>query len=93
MRAVILSGRLATSLGDETGICPEPMFEVDGRPIIWHILNICSQTGINEVSTRPGVEAFSIMDCIVRSIAGHTGNVRGTLVSYGIRGENSEQLG
>ena len=48
MKAVILAGGLGTRLSEETNLKPKPMVEIGGRPIIWHIMKIYSQHGINE---------------------------------------------
>ena len=48
MKAVILAGGLGTRLSEETELRPKPMIEIGGRPIIWHIMKIYSQHGINE---------------------------------------------
>lgn len=48
MKAVILAGGLGTRLAEETHLKPKPMVEIGGRPIIWHIMKIYSQHGVNE---------------------------------------------
>ena len=48
MKAVILAGGLGTRLSEETDLRPKPMVEIGGRPIIWHIMKIYSQHGIND---------------------------------------------
>jgi glucose-1-phosphate cytidylyltransferase len=48
MKAVILAGGFGTRFSEETSIRPKPMIEIGGRPILWHIMNIYSQHGINE---------------------------------------------
>lgn len=48
MKAVILAGGLGTRLSEETDLRPKPMVEIGGRPIIWHIMKIYSQHGVNE---------------------------------------------
>ena len=48
MKAVILAGGLGTRLSQETDLKPKPIVEIGGRPIIWHIMKIFSQHGINE---------------------------------------------
>ena len=47
MKAVILAGGLGTRLAEETNLKPKPMVEVDGKPILWHILKTYSHYGIN----------------------------------------------
>ena len=48
MKAVILAGGLGTRLAEETDLKPKPMVEIGGRPIIWHIMKMYSQHGVNE---------------------------------------------
>ena len=48
MKAVILAGGLGTRLSEETDLGSKPMVEIGGRPIIWHIMKIYSQHGIND---------------------------------------------
>ena len=48
MKAVILAGGLGTRLSEETSSRPKPMIEVGGKPLLWHIIKMYSQAGINE---------------------------------------------
>ena len=48
MKAVILAGGLGTRLSEETYLKPKPMVEIGGKPILWHILKIYSNYGIDE---------------------------------------------
>ena len=48
MKAVILAGGFGTRISEESGIRPKPMVEIGGRPILWHIMKIYSNYGINE---------------------------------------------
>lgn len=48
MKAVILCGGLGTRLAEETQLRPKPMVTVGGRPILCHILDIYSQSGVND---------------------------------------------
>ena len=48
MKAVILAGGYGTRISEETHLKPKPMVEVGGKPILWHILKIFSNYGINE---------------------------------------------
>ena len=48
MKAVILAGGFGSRLSEETALRPKPMVEVGGRPILWHIMNICGAHGITE---------------------------------------------
>lgn len=48
MKAMILAGGFGTRLSEETAIRPKPMVEIGGRPILWHIMHLYSQHGIND---------------------------------------------
>ncbi len=48
MKAVILAGGYGTRLSEETAVRPKPMVEIDGQPILWHIMKIYSAHGIND---------------------------------------------
>ena len=42
MKVAILAGGMGTRLSEETNLIPKPMVEIDGRPILWHIMKISS---------------------------------------------------
>ena len=48
MKVVILAGGLGTRLSEYTEQIPKPMVTIGGKPIIWHIMKIYSQHGIND---------------------------------------------
>ncbi|MFZ0632887.1 MAG: glucose-1-phosphate cytidylyltransferase [Acidobacteriaceae bacterium] len=62
MKAVILAGGLGTRLSEETGTRPKPMVEIGGRPILWHILKLYSQHGINEFIVCCGYKGYMIKE-------------------------------
>ncbi len=62
MKAVILAGGLGTRLSEETGLRPKPMVEIGGRPILWHILKIYSQHGINDFIICCGYKGYMIKE-------------------------------
>ncbi|HEX3663577.1 MAG TPA: glucose-1-phosphate cytidylyltransferase [Acidobacteriaceae bacterium] len=62
MKAVILAGGLGTRLSEETGSRPKPMVEIGGRPILWHILKIYSQHGINDFIVCCGYKGYMIKE-------------------------------
>jgi glucose-1-phosphate cytidylyltransferase len=62
MKAVILAGGLGTRLSEETGIRPKPMVEIGGRPILWHILKMYSQHGINDFVICCGYKGYMIKE-------------------------------
>ncbi|MGJ8655514.1 MAG: glucose-1-phosphate cytidylyltransferase [Akkermansiaceae bacterium] len=62
MKAVILAGGLGTRLSEETNIKPKPMVEIGGRPILWHILKIYSDHGINDFVICAGYKGYVIKE-------------------------------
>lgn len=57
MKAVILAGGLGSRLSEETVARPKPMVEIGGKPMLWHIMNIFSNHGINEFIVALGYRA------------------------------------
>jgi glucose-1-phosphate cytidylyltransferase len=62
MKAVIMAGGLGTRLSEETTVRPKPMVEIGGRPILWHILKIYSQHGINDFLICCGYKGYLIKE-------------------------------
>ena len=62
MKAVILAGGLGTRLSEETSTKPKPMVEIGGKPIIWHIMKIYSQHGINDFIICCGYKGYLIKE-------------------------------
>lgn len=62
MKAVILAGGLGTRLSEETGTKPKPMVEIGGKPILWHIMKIYSQHGINDFVICCGYKGYMIKE-------------------------------
>ena len=48
MKVIILAGGLGTRLSEETESKPKPMVLIDDKPILWHLMNIFSQQGLDE---------------------------------------------
>jgi len=62
MKAVILAGGLGTRLNEETTARPKPMVEIGGQPILWHVLKIYSQHGINDFVICLGYKGYMIKE-------------------------------
>lgn len=62
MKAVILAGGLGTRLSEETAYRPKPMVEIGGKPILWHIMKIYSQHGVNDFIVCCGYMGYVIKE-------------------------------
>ena len=62
MKAVILAGGLGTRISEETALKPKPMIEIGGKPILWHIMKIYSNHGINEFIICCGYKGYVIKE-------------------------------
>lgn len=60
MKVIILAGGLGTRLGEMTEKIPKPMIELDGKPILWHIMNIFSEFGHNDFYIATGYKSYVI---------------------------------
>jgi len=58
MKAIILAGGLGTRLAEETSVRPKPMVEIGGKPILWHIMKIYAQHGVDEFIVCLGSKAI-----------------------------------
>ena len=65
MKVVILAGGLGTRLSEETKLIPNPMVEIGGKPILWHIMKIYSYYGFNEFIILTGYKSHIIKDYFV----------------------------
>jgi len=48
MKVVILAGGLGTRISEETDNKPKPMVLIEDKPILWHLMNIFAQQGLDE---------------------------------------------
>ncbi len=60
MKVAILAGGKGTRLAEETSVRPKPMVEIGGRPILWHIMMIYSQYGLNDFAVALGYKGEQI---------------------------------
>ncbi len=61
-KAVILAGGLGTRISEESETRPKPMIEIGGRPILWHIMKIYSQFGVNDFVICTGYKGYVIKE-------------------------------
>jgi|SRR6056297_824242 len=62
MKAVILAGGLGTRLGNRTNVIPKPMIRIGSKPVLWHIMKIFSNYGINDFIICLGYKKNVIKD-------------------------------
>ena len=62
MKAVILAGGLGSRLSEETTTRPKPMVEIGGKPILWHIMKIYADHGIEEFVICLGYKGYVIKE-------------------------------
>src|SRR5580658_8557991 len=88
MKAVILAGGLGTRLSEETGMRPKPMVEIGGRPILWHIMKIYSQHGINDFVICCGYKGYMIKEFFANYFM-HVSDVMFDMGDNGLKGHTS----
>ena len=64
MKVVILAGGLGTRISEETSDKPKPMVPIDGKPILWHIMNIYAQQGFSDFVVATGYKGEVIADWV-----------------------------
>jgi len=62
MKAVILAGGFGTRISEESHLRPKPMIEIGGKPILWHIMKIYSQYGVNDFVICLGYKGYYIKE-------------------------------
>ena len=62
MKLVILAGGLGTRISEESHLKPKPMIEIGGKPILWHIMKMYSQHGINDFVICLGYKGYVIKE-------------------------------
>jgi len=62
MKAVILAGGLGTRISEESHLRPKPMIEIGGKPILWHIMKIYSNHGINDFVICLGYKGYVVKE-------------------------------
>ena len=62
MKVVLLAGGLGTRMREETEYRPKPMVEIGGRPVVWHLMKLFAQHGLDEFVVAAGYKADMIKD-------------------------------
>ncbi len=60
IKTIILAGGMGTRLSEETGILPKPLIEIGSEPILWHIMKIYENHGVNEFIVCCGYKSILI---------------------------------
>lgn len=61
---MILAGGFGTRISEETADKPKPMVPIDGKPILWHIMNIYAKQGLNDFIVAIGYKGEVILDWV-----------------------------
>jgi len=59
---IILAGGLGTRISEETADKPKPMVLIDGKPILWHLMNIFSSQGFTDFVIATGYKGEVIAE-------------------------------
>ncbi len=65
MKVVILAGGLGSRISEESVVRPKPLVEIGGKPIIWHIMKIYSQYGLNDFIICCGYKGYLIKEYFI----------------------------
>jgi len=65
MKVVILAGGFGTRISEESHLKPKPMIEINGKPILWHIMKIYSSYGYNDFVICAGYKQQVIKEYFV----------------------------
>jgi len=81
---VILAGGLGTRISEESHLKPKPMIEIGGKPILWHVMKIYSQYGINDFVICLGYKGYIIKEYFANYFL-HTSDVTFDMVNNKMR--------
>lgn len=74
MKTVILAGGYGTRISEESMTKPKPMVEINGKPILWHIMKEYSYYGYNEFIICAGYKQHVIKEFFANYYL-HTSNI------------------
>ena len=64
MKVILLAGGLGTRIAEETDTKPKPMVLIDGKPILWHLMNIFASQGHVDFVIATGYKGEVIHDWV-----------------------------
>lgn len=62
MKVVILAGGFGTRISEESHLKPKPMIDIEGKPILWHIMKEYSYYGYNDFIICAGYKQHVIKE-------------------------------
>lgn len=74
MKVIIIAGGLGTRIAEETEDKPKPMVLINGKPILWHLMNIFSIQGMNDFIISTGYKSEVIEDWVTNNKIINTNN-------------------
>ena len=80
MKVVLLAGGLGSRLSEETQLRPNPMVEIGGHPILWHIMMHYSRYGFSDFIICLGYKGYFIKEYFANYVL-HRSDVTVALVS------------
>ena len=57
MKVIILAGGQGTRISEETQTKPKPMVLINGKPLIWHLMNVFSLQGFRDFVISSGYKS------------------------------------
>ena len=72
MKVVILAGGYGSRLGEETERKPKPMVEINGYPILWHIMKHYHSYGFDDFVILCGYKGHAIKEYFVNYCLHHS---------------------
>nr|WP_294492563.1 glucose-1-phosphate cytidylyltransferase [uncultured Anaerosporobacter sp.] len=86
MKVVILAGGLGSRISEESHLRPKPMTEINGNPILWHIMKSYSYYGYNDFIICSGYKGYVIKEYFADYYLHHSD------VTFDFRNNNQMEL-
>jgi glucose-1-phosphate cytidylyltransferase len=64
LKVILLAGGLGTRISEETADKPKPMVPINGKPILWHIMNIYAKQGLTDFVVATGYKGEVIAEWV-----------------------------
>ena len=68
MKVLIMAGGLGTRISEETQTKPKPMVLINGKPLIWHLMNVFSLQGLRDFVISSGYKSEVIEEWLSNQI-------------------------